>query len=375
MNINILTKGFLSPTSRGWLHPILNYKSILYEMGLNINFYQKYSEEVKYCDLVIVESKFVRADWKNNKSKVLEFFLNLKTKNNKVFYYDLGDSSYSWGLEILPYVDRLLKPFVFKDKNYYCAPLEGFNILTDFYCKQGIIDSNIPLKHKILPKKPNFIKEEDKNLLDKIHVGFNSTFADNGLDSNLWKYNFFSRALRHNFKLYSLMIKSTKLKDYIKPTSYRSKDISCRISINGYSSGISFHRNLASKILKERLLTNKLSRKQYFDEMRNSKVVFSPFGWGEVNVPRDYEVALCGSILVKPDISHLDTWPNIFNKDTVVQCKWDMSDLLEILDKILSNHSDYLKYAINFQDQYKYYSHGKSGQEKFCTYFLNMVKN
>ena len=119
MKINILTKGFLSPTSRGWLHPILNNKSTLFEMGLNINFYQKYSEKVKYCDLIIVESKFVRADWRKNKSKIFEFLSNLKTKNNKIFYYDLGDNTYSWGLETLPYVDKLLKPFIFKDKNNY----------------------------------------------------------------------------------------------------------------------------------------------------------------------------------------------------------------------------------------------------------------
>ena len=86
-----------------------------------------------------MESKFVRADWRKNKSKIFEFLSNLKTKKNKIFYYDLGDNTYSWGLETLPYVDKLLKPFIFKDKIIIAFP-EGFNILTDFYCKQGIID-------------------------------------------------------------------------------------------------------------------------------------------------------------------------------------------------------------------------------------------
>ena len=109
--------------------------------------------------------------------------------------------------------------------------------------------------------------------------------------------------------------------------------------------------------------------------MRNSKVVISPFGWGEINVPRDYEVALSGSVLLKPDISHLDTWPNIFNKDTVVQYKWDLSDLSELVEKILNNYDDYIEFAIKLQDQYKYYSFGRLGEEKFCKYFVNMVKN
>ena len=109
--------------------------------------------------------------------------------------------------------------------------------------------------------------------------------------------------------------------------------------------------------------------------MRNSKVIVSPFGWGEINVPRDYEVALSGSVLLKPDISHVDTWPNIFNKDTVVQYKWDLSNLLELVDKILDNYDDYLPFAIRLQDQFKHYSLDKSGQERFCEYFVNMVRD
>ena len=80
--------------------------------------------------------------------------------------------------------------------------------------------------------------------------------------------------------------------------------------------------------------------------MSNSKIVVSPFGWGEINVPRDYEVALSGSVLLKPDISHLSTWPDIFNKDTVVQYNWDLSNLLELVEKILDNYDHYIEYAI-----------------------------
>ena len=109
--------------------------------------------------------------------------------------------------------------------------------------------------------------------------------------------------------------------------------------------------------------------------MRDSKVVVSPFGWGEINVPRDYEVALSGSILIKPDLSHLDTWPDIFNNNTVVQYKWDLSNLLETVENVLDNYKDYLEYAINLQDKFRYYSFGELGKEKFCNYFIKMVKN
>ncbi len=59
MKINILTRGFVSPTSRGWLHPLVKNQDYLKELGIDINFYFKYSNDVKYCDVVIVESRFV----------------------------------------------------------------------------------------------------------------------------------------------------------------------------------------------------------------------------------------------------------------------------------------------------------------------------
>jgi len=322
-----------------------------------------------------VKSRFVYKEWRENKLKIFELLTKLKTINNKIFYYDLGDSTYSWALEALPYVDKLLKPFIFKDKKNYCVPLNGFTIITDYYYKKGMIDTYKPLPHKILPSSPKYIDKKDIHLLDKIRVGYNSTFADNSIRSNLWKYDYLNRISRRFFNIYSQMLKTNKSFDYVNPESIRSNDFTCRILLDGYSNGIDFHRKETAKILKKYISTNKLSRSDYFSEICNSKIVISPFGWGEINVPRDYEVALAGAILFKPDISHIETWPNIFNKDTVVQYKWDLSNLLEMLEKIKDNYDEYIGFAIRLQDQYKHYSFGKLGQEKFCEYFIDMVKN
>ena len=368
MKINILTKGFLSPTARGWLHPVVKNKSRLFEMGVDLSFYLKITEEVKYCDVVIIESRFVKSEWNKNKEKIFELLLNLKTKNNKVFFYDLGDSTFSWVLEVLPYVDKLLKPFIFKDKSNYCKPLDGCNIITHYYFKNGMIESD-----KL--RSPVFIKNPDKKILDKIQLGFNASFADHSCNSNLWKYDYLNRLRRQSFKIFSKRLNDVNANEYIRPSLNRKKNLSCRMSLHGYSNGIEFHRKKTAKILSKYLLTNKLNRKDFFSEIRNSKIVISPFGWGEINVPRDYEVALSGALLLKPDLSHLETWPNIFNKDTVVQYKWDFSDLSNCIEKILDNYNDYIDFAIRLQDQYKNYSYGNSGREKFCEYFIGMLKN
>ncbi len=83
--------------------------------------------------------------------------------------------------------------------------------------------------------------------------------------------------------------------------------------------------------------TERVSAKKYFIELCTSKVVFSPFGWGEVCF-RDYEAIACGALLVKPDMSHLITEPNIYiPHETYVPIAWDYSDAKEQIDEYLSN--------------------------------------
>ena len=40
-----------------------------------------------------------------------------------------------------------------------------------------------------------------------------------------------------------------------------------------------------------------------------TKVVISAFGLGEI-ILKDFETFLTGGMLMKPDMSHMETWPN-----------------------------------------------------------------
>jgi hypothetical protein len=60
-----------------------------------------------------------------------------------------------------------------------------------------------------------------------------------------------------------------------------------------------------------------------------AKLCFSPFGYGEVSW-RDYEAVMCGSLLIKPDMSHIETRPDIFVPlETYVPVRWDLADLAD----------------------------------------------
>lgn len=81
---------------------------------------------------------------------------------------------------------------------------------------------------------------------------------------------------------------------------------------------------------------------QYYDMMSKSKVVIAPFGYGEM-APRDLEAAMLGAILVKPDMSHIESLPEFYSSQTYIPVKWDFSDL-----------QDKIQYAIEYYKDFTY---------------------
>jgi len=66
---------------------------------------------------------------------------------------------------------------------------------------------------------------------------------------------------------------------------------------------------------------------RYLEELRSSRLCFSPFGYGEI-CWRDFEAFACGTVVIKQDMSHLDTRPDIYRPmETYIPVAWDLSDL------------------------------------------------
>jgi len=90
----------------------------------------------------------------------------------------------------------------------------------------------------------------------------------------------------------------------------------------------------------------------YINNLRNTKICISP---SIEPHERDYEAIYSGALLIKPyDDGEYITFPNIYVKDKYyIPCKYDYSDLSEIIPKILKNY-----YPGNNEDGdelYKYY--------------------
>lgn len=85
----------------------------------------------------------------------------------------------------------------------------------------------------------------------------------------------------------------------------------------------------------------RVSIEEYYNRISSSKIILAPYGYGEM-APRDIESAMFGAILIKPDMSYLDTAPSIFEDGvTYIACKHDFSDLQEKIDMVLGNYEKF----------------------------------
>ena len=90
-----------------------------------------------------------------------------------------------------------------------------------------------------------------------------------------------------------------------------------------------------------------VGKRAYMREMGQSRICFSPFGYGEV-CWRDYEAVFSGALLLKPDMSHMRTDPDVFvPNETYVPLRWDFTDLDDQVAAYLGNERRRLEIARN----------------------------
>jgi Glycosyl transferases group 1 len=76
---------------------------------------------------------------------------------------------------------------------------------------------------------------------------------------------------------------------------------------------------------------------QFMRELAGSRLCFSPFGYGEL-CWRDVEAIQAGAVMIKPDMSHLETLPDLYEPDvTYLACRWDFADLEDVVRNALAD--------------------------------------
>ncbi len=226
----------------------------------------------------------------------------------KLVYFDSYDLTSSPHFGVLPYVDRYLKSKLLTKTTDYQRKYQGGNPLADFVVRELKADlsgwyfgSEIPPgeEHKIRPCWSFGVSRDFEKLL-KWSSRFHMPWGARIFDVN---------------RRIALTQGDGSASHWYAKSRRNAADALAKLSTR--------HRYTGS---------GRVPRRLYLAELAFSKIVFSPFGWGEVCF-RDYEAAAAGCLLVKPDMSHITTSPNIFvDNQTYISVKWDLSDLGEKVD-------------------------------------------
>ena len=219
------------------------------------------------------------------------------------FLDSFAHSDVRLGRHVEPRVTDYLKKSLFRDVSLYQRGWEGGTNLTEYYgqlydCKAEVVDWHTPAG--LIPKlrlAPNFFTDPR----------FLSAFMDRRMPAR----------------------------------AERDIDLHSRLGSRG-TDWYSAMRRAATAVLGSmtdlRIAAGTMvPLRDYMRELSKSKLCFSPFGYGEL-CWRDIEAIQSGAVLIKPDMGHLGTLPNLFEPGvTYLPVRWDFSDLEEVVRSALAD--------------------------------------
>ncbi|MEQ8704199.1 MAG: hypothetical protein RIC19_09790 [Phaeodactylibacter sp.] len=341
------------PWKRGFNHyfPILKWKKELRSSNYSIFFKTNHRDShILDCDILIVDARYYEQINKGYfapkgfTSKSLDYIKkllhNAESRGVKKVLFDSSDSALFLVPELVSYYDVILKKQIFKKAEIYTCFEEQIKM---YSWRPSLNYSEEYIQRASLPKET----------ISKIRVGWNIGLCDyRKFPQFVHKYlplgtsSILPRYYRHIEQLHPQINKRVLvsyrggLKGTPKYDSHRIKLLEKLFSLSN-KNGVAFG--------------SKIPLKHYLRELRNSKAIISPFGYGEICY-RDFETLINGSLLIKPSMDHLLTYPDIYEPGkTYIATKWDFSDIENIIDDVRNHYNDYLPIIKTAQSQFDYY--------------------
>lgn len=361
MKVSVLTS--LNFRTHHTTYPLWVFQQELKNRGIRLRFFYRLDRKaISDSDLVcIIQWNFKRffpPYGKNNLSDLLTYFHD---RNCRILWIDDQDSSGTIPIQILKQVDLYAKNQLLKNRELYKEPVYQAVYFRNYYHELlGIED----------PQGEFYGGIADEDLV-KLRLSWNLAFSN-------WHVMGKSRVARvlsylNPRRRYGILPTSTYLQQ--RPT-----DISYRVTDHMHAPTVSFQRNRVRELLEQFVSDQyvlkskgKISYRAYKQEIRNSRIIPSPFGWGEVCF-RDFECFEAGALLFKPSMHHLETWPDYYVPHvTYIPFEWDFSDFtLKLLD-ILQNPEAYQRIAA--EGQRRFIDSLTFGGEEFSYRFLSLAQD
>ncbi len=318
------------------LYPFILFKKEFRKAGYNVILKQALTvEDIKNETNKIDQADiiFFRPGWPENKDDVLSLCKSLREKyyDSKLIMIDPWDQTSSVFFESLPYLNAMVKYETLSDKSLYLKDYK-----TGVYLNDKLIDDGI------LP---------DENWSTKSIIGKGQHH----------------KIVSGNFIIDPYIIPKIKspISNWLLKIKDNNLDLFCHVSVGKRDELQWYGKHRLLAIEQMRKLSNynisveaeyegepRISRRQYVKRLKASKVVFSPLGWGEMTM-RTFEAIAHRSLLIQPDISHLDIFPNIFVPyETYIPVKLDLSDLAEKCEYYINNEAKRIQIVNNAREAF-----------------------
>ncbi|WP_009033418.1 PleD family two-component system response regulator [Indibacter alkaliphilus] len=308
------------------IFPLLAFKEALHNEGLEFIYIHSYKEALTTkVDFLIVSDISLSQLLKGRSTKLDLLKVLRKTQNCPVIFLSANDATGPIFPSFVEEVDLFLVKQLLKDKSIYLKPLKRHffrdKMMNQFKFKNAGDFEPIAL---------------DKSHLPKIGVSWNLALID-------WKTQS-SNKLKKYFKIFTKN-NSVISPEAVNPLDQRSIKIMFRGNLFPEDHDVfRLHRLLTLRVFKKfdpftsSVANVKISPKAYLDQMKNTIISLSPFGWGEICY-RDFESFKSGALLFKPDMSHIDTYPDIYKPENHISYNWDASDLEVKINRVLADPS------------------------------------
>lgn len=345
-------------------HPLIVFRNELRLLGFEFRFFSQIEDQrIIDCDYLIFHDQFYRdllPKENRERNSAIEYLTPFFSKFEKVIWFD-NNASPGWIRDyIIPYVNLYVKGQVLRDP--------------DFYFEKHLIGSphrDFVMENYGVVEKHNKKDPIDRKDINKIQISWNTSLK-----------NWYST----RYKFIGNIQKTAKISGYLLP--YRTPNlhswgnmIPYRVEYWKNNPTVNWWRTVTKQKLEEFTRQNpafylsaprRVNKLEYYQELRNGKVTVSPFGICETCY-RDFEAFFCGSLLFKPDMDHLITWPDLFiDGVTYISHRWDFSDFNEKLEDILTHPERYEDIAREGQKRFRHALNDGAG---FANHFQELISN
>ena len=282
----------------------------------------------------------------------------LRDHAKTIVWLDTADSTGTPLFDVMPFVDKYLKKQVLKDRTRYTRPVWGGRVFCEYYHEKYGIDDETVCRREFNPVDPQY--------LPKIGVSWNVGLGDLFTSKRIDRYLLYRNS-------YAPI-------EFTKPAIDRKLDVHYRGSVWDNIAG--FQRRKAIELIaarddiKKPDVSKKVPKEEYVTESKSSLALVSPFGWGEI-CGRDFEAFVYGAALIKTDMSHLTTYPDIYiQNETYLSIDWDFNNFNSVIDMVKTNEGrhELISIASKGQDMYKEYITSDTKKTEFARHIISQIE-